>query len=237
MWNLFRTQKVQHCEATWQTFRPERHSFSIFVEAKKWPLVTTDQFFLPRLKIQVKNEAETIPWAQVSVEIAEYSDPSTFSNYQGPFKDVKHFEFKDFLGGQVRTESLTIPSKFLKPATYMIRVTVNKFEPSPSIYEQLKTAILGDAPITQEMTQRLNQALEIVQAQSPGMDIYRAPLGQYQGIRLCDWRLHDVLKVHSFAGPAGIALVIALPAAILAVIGTLTKIYDVVQPFFINSIP
>lgn len=170
-----------------------------------WPLVASDQWFLPRFKLKIKNLGKTLYKGSVAIDITEFSNIekiSQISSYKGHFQDIFRHEITELLPGKEDSVTFTIQSRFLSPDEYILRAVLNEWIPSDSPIRELQKQLdeTGTDPKKKElMIQQSEQHMKQM-----GMDPYAVPRGQFNAKQIFDLRFIEKIKIHSLASTATI---------------------------------
>ncbi len=170
-----------------------------------WPLLFSDQWFLPRFTLKVKNLGKEVRRGSLEIEIADFGDVkqlSRVSAYKGPFQDVYHHEVNNLLPGKEDKFTFRIESRFLRQGEYIIRVLFNEWIPSDSSIRELSKQ-LERIDLSEEEKSNTRRVAE-EQMRRMGVDPYAIPKGQFKAKQLFDLRFVEKIKIHSLASTATI---------------------------------
>ncbi len=195
----------------------------ISVRSCWWPIITADQWLLPRFRVLIKNIGKKTLDASVQVDIAEHSTIPDFVVYEGPFQDVDHREIKKLDPGQRFKFTVRIESRFLKPTYYMLRLDIVRWVPALSVMEELERQFSQGARVREQEKQQA-RAIALDFLARHGVDPYERPKNQWRSELVNDCRWLEVIKVHSLERAlTKISLVSALVASFLAFLGWLLQ--------------
>ena len=120
------------------------HPMKVEMTYRHWPLLRSDQWFLPRFRLRVTNLGLEIRSGSIEIDIANADNLSTLAeitSFKGPFQDVYHHEINSLKAGATDEVTFTIKSKFLKPGRFILRTMFNEWIPSESPIVELRRQI------------------------------------------------------------------------------------------------
>ena len=207
------------------------HPFEVNLKYTKWPLLFSDQWFLPKLQLTIKNLGKTIQRGSVEVYIADFDkfeSLASISSYQGPFQDVYRYDVTEFLPGREEKRTFVVESKFLREGRYIVRVVFLEWIPSDAPMRELEES-LKNLKIPDE-SKDVVKKLSATFFQEGGINPWQIPTGQFKGKQMFDLRFVDVLKIQSLEKVATI-----MGAFIGSVLATFaTFIYVAIRLIFEN---
>jgi len=181
------------------------HPFEVRLQYCWWPPLFSDQWFLPRLKLRIKNLGKAVQRGSIEIDITEFDNVKELAqvgSYRGPFQDVFHYEISDLLPGKQVKFTFRIASRFLRPGEYVLRVMLKQWIPSDSpIREMMKQLQKENIPEQQKSEMRRIAEEHMRQM---AIDPYAVPRGQYTARQLFDLRFVERLKIHSLVSTATI---------------------------------
>ncbi|MBI2652236.1 hypothetical protein HYX00_02115, partial [Candidatus Woesearchaeota archaeon] len=78
--------------------------------------------------VYITNKGKNVERGELSCYILEHSDVSNFPAEDKNFKDYQHFQINNFDHGKKIKYKCKIESRFIKPASYMVKLIISKFE-------------------------------------------------------------------------------------------------------------
>jgi hypothetical protein len=181
------------------------HPFEVRLQYRWWPLLLSDQWFLPRFKLRVANLGKEVQRGSVDIYITEFKNVKELGQlgiYSGPFQDVTHRQITQLLPGKHVNLRFTIGSRFLRPGEYVLRIVLNEWIPSDSPIRELMEQ-LRKHNVEEPRGSALRQFAEN-QMREMGVDPYAVPRDQYKRSQLFDLRFVERLKIHSLTSAATI---------------------------------
>jgi hypothetical protein len=182
----------RRCQHVAQWFVPS-DTFSVAAFICWWPLLHSDQWLVPRLKIAVRNNGDALTNFNLDVEIAEHSDPSNFASFTGHFVDVAHRHLVMFGHDEQLEFVCRVSANQIKPGNFMFRVRATV------------TVLMPEAEV--------DQAVAMLQAAGV---TFPPTSGWMTSRSMFDWRALTVLKVQPLKD---VLTTMAAVAAILGVLG------------------
>jgi len=193
------------------------YEFDIDIRRVRWLPFFSEQWFVPRLVFEVKNKGKDIGQGEMSFEIREHDDVSSFSVAEGNFRDFHHIQLSNFKQGSSLKQKLKIESRFIKPGRYMLRVLVTKFEKRPP-----DTSFLNYVRQKVPPGHELRKPMETM-----GEMLSRAGACNLQAVQVWDWRWLEIIRVFDmnvclvFVGSVIIALIAVLATVFQSLFGRL----------------
>jgi len=190
------------------------------VEQCIWPIISSDQWFLPKFKVEIENLAKEIQRGSIEIYITEFENIKSLSattSYKGPFQDVYIHRLGKFKLKEKKKFKFKIESRYLKPGNYIMRITLTEWIPSDTPLREIKHD-LENAKISTENKKVMRQ-FAINSLSKSGIDPYKKPQGQFKSKPLFDLRSSEVIKVH----PIGTTITI-ISSLLLAIIGGIVKL-------------
>lgn len=181
------------------------HPIEVNLKYCLWPVLFSDQWFLPRFKLKIKNLGKEIQKGSVQIDIVEFSKVekiSQISSYKGPFQDVYHREISNFHPSEEYKITFKIESRFLAEGEYIIRILFKEWIPSDSPMRDLE-AQFYNLKIPEEKRNEIRPMVE-ESHKKMGIDPYAVPKGQYKSKQLLDLRFIEKIKIHSLSSTATI---------------------------------
>jgi hypothetical protein len=172
--------------------------FEVKVTYCFWPFLFSDQWFLPRLKIEIKNLSKEITSGSMSLYITDFANLkslSEISSYSGHFQDFAHFPIFSLKSGMKLKKKIRIESKFLKPGNYILRIELFENIPRNTPLIELRETLVRSNINKESAEIILNQTLD--QWKQIGINPYSIPEGQFSLKSLFDLRFNEVIKIHS----------------------------------------
>lgn len=105
---------------------------SVKLSYARWPRIFTDQWSLPKFRIEVRNQGELIEECYVEVVIFEFSQVEGMYEvpaYKGPFQNILNFDgIKNFSKKGKFVRRFQIQSRFLKEGEFIMRVAMFRLD-------------------------------------------------------------------------------------------------------------
>lgn len=180
-----------------------QHPFEVSLVYRRWPLLFSDQWFLPGFKVSVKNLGTRVARGSINVEITDFENVkelSQVSTCAGPFQGVHVQQISDLLPGQEEKFKFVIESRYLHPGQYIVRMTFTEWIPSESPIKELASQLEAANASEQGKAQAIGLAEQFFRNQ--GVDPYVRPQNQYKGKQLFDFRFVERIKIHSLTSAA-----------------------------------
>lgn len=220
-----------HNEWSSSTPNSKQHNFDISIRHSLIVPFYMEEYLTPRFSIIIRNVGEYMEKGELSCELVEHDEVSSFPNVKSNFKDFQHFRLDNFEKGERRKFTAVVKSKFIKPNRYMMRLLVKRYRPSGSLAEEnlLQLEKLRDKYSPEEFEKNKKKSIVLLQevAQKSNTNIDSIPIGQYVSDMVFNWRWSEVIKVHplSFLGTIGSVTGITLVGFLFVLYKILNKLF------------
>lgn len=177
--------------------------FDIDVRTPCWPVLFSDEYFLPRLTIKLKNQGPVLGKGSLELYIVDFESIGqigSVTSYNGFFQDIYHHPIENHEPGETLKLKVKIKSKFLKPGRYILRAVLTEWKPSGSIIFELQTQAKS-FPV--DKREDLFSKV-ISNFKSMGVDVEKDRPGQFSATQIFDLRFIEIIKVHPLTTVVGV---------------------------------
>lgn len=203
------------------------HPFDIKIKNTIWPVFYSTAFFLPKFKLKITNKGEAIPKGQIQVDVSQYDGPigNAMVQTEGWVDAFHETWLEPWQAGKLKKLTVKIKGRNLpKPGTYIVRFSVNRWNPQGAPYKDTKEAISKMQGFTEASKKDALEASLLIMKEL-GMDPYK-PTGSFTGEKIFTGTIIDYFRIEPVSNVMNFWLVVGTVLVALAtlILGIITII-------------